>query len=250
MSRETVLTAITTTPLTAASIASLVGLDHEQVSKHCYNLVTAGRIQRVKVKNTSRKHGAPEMVFAYFVDEVERAGLERLPKTKQNASEIPENETRTEDCEEDDEPMPPADAAMLALANRALHERLISIANVIGHKGGNDGELESAVIALLTRVEDAERRFDDCLKDRFARNDALLRSPDAAQQNPGSTQITPLGWLCLSGGNRYETEAEARKAAEEYCTDPDLDHGFEPAWVVAIVAEATPIVAVSWRESA
>ena len=54
-------------------------------------------------------------------------------KAKEIAAEIPLNETRTETSE--DEAMPPADANLLASANRMLHKRLEGVAHALRGSG-------------------------------------------------------------------------------------------------------------------
>lgn len=75
--------------------------------------------------------------------------------------------------EADDDAMPPADPFILAMANRAISERLEQIATAIGHEEGNDGKLVSSVIALSLERDELARKFADAIKGREIDGDNL-----------------------------------------------------------------------------
>ena len=272
--RQQIISALGNEALTADEIGRDINRPHDKLKHNLGEMVRVGLLKRGRDDAT----GMPAYrALASTVDLPAR-------KTKQKQGEIPLNESRSEAIQDEDA-LPPANPDWLASANRMLNQRLEEIALAVGHEGGNDGELVSKAIAMATRLEETERKLAEAIKGR-EHDQALLHEhldaiahalrgsglPDLANAQASDEDLAikvtaltgayrmalaeaepgpkaPLGWMCVSDGILYQTEAEARRAAEVYYCN-DSDYIAESVYLAAITAEARPVVAVKWRESA
>ena len=124
-------------------------------------------------------------------------------------------------AEAEDDAMPPADAALLALANRELADRLTRVAHVLrgsgleGLKDLDDGaDLQTAAAALtgayqmaLANLQARGEQFLEMQDELNRRDDELLAQAstivDLRSQLEGLQREVMRGATCLSGQDRY-----------------------------------------------
>ena len=170
--------------------------------------------------------------------------------------------------------IPPADAALLASANRMLSERLAGVAHALRGSGLpaladiDDGEdMQMCVAALTGAYQMALAERDNCLWQRDAwRNMAAAFDCSTPNELVGYIEtlqresmkgVTCIsrpkervfqGFACMVGGAEiYQDETAARMAAETALAD--FPAGQSVA-VVAIVAQAENVLAPLWKEAA
>ena len=188
-------------PMTARQIAKATGATLGLISPTLSGMVKAGQISRV------------------LADPCEAYGYTRLPPAggdseggetdvKAQSAEFPPQITpEIPPTEAEDDAMPPADASLLALANRELADRLARVAHVLrgsgleGLKDLDDGaDLQTAAAALTGAYQMA-------LANLQARDDELFVQAGTVVEL--RTQLETLqreamrGASCLSGQDRY-----------------------------------------------
>ena len=188
-------------PMTARQIAKATGATLGLISPTLSGMVKAGQISRV------------------LADPCEAYGYTRLPPAgsgseggeadvkAQSAKFTPQITPEIPPTEAEDDAMPPADASLLALANRELSDRLARVAHVLrgsgleGLKDLDDGaDLQTAAAALTGAYQMA-------LANLQARDDELF--VQAGTVVGLRTQLETLqreamrGASCLSGQDRY-----------------------------------------------
>jgi hypothetical protein len=218
--------------LTALQISNQTGMEVGQVARQIYDMHKAGDVERKKVPNTTRKSGAPTTVYAYRMSQ---AG-----STECNS----------------------ADKAAPIQAINLDDDRLERVAHVLRGCGLDSlkdctasDDLQTAVAALAGAYQMALERIKEVRELNASLTESLGESTRVSNEmrqinekiiGKKKTDSYQMGWLCAVHGQVFESQAEARQAAEEYCTQhPDPEQCF----VAAIVAEATPITAVKWVEA-
>ena len=242
-------------PMTARQIATATGATLGLISPTLSGMVKAGQISRV------------------LADPCEAYGYTRLPPAgsdseggetdvKAQSAEIPPQITpATPPAEDGDDTMPPADASLLALANRELADRLARVAHVLrgsgleGLKDLDDGaDLQTAAAALTGAYQMA-------LAELQARDDELFVQAGTIAGLRNQIETLQREATCLSGQDRYTAagylvRASKRKPrtllAEDKAREAALSSiraGAQRAEVFALVPVGQARRGAEWRSA-
>ena len=202
-------------PMTARQIATATGAALGLISPTLSGMVKAGQVSRVSSGETeaygyTRLLSGPETVTQNAQPEVAKntgSSASGSLSPSEGAAATPSAAPVAADEPQDDDAMPPADASLLALANRELADRLARVAHVLrgsgleGLKDLDDGaDLQTAAAALTGAYQMA-------LANLQARDDELF--VQAGTVVGLRTQLETLqreamrGASCLSGQDRY-----------------------------------------------
>jgi len=208
-----VLPAFDEQPIDARAIATTTGCAKALIDGALWAMVKAGQCVR-------HTNGGP-----YGYTRLPPAGSDSEggeTDVKAQSAEIPPQITpeKPDDVEHDDA-MPPADAALLALANRELADRLARVAHVLrgsgleGLKDLDDGaDLQTAAAALTGAYQMALAELHACtgkiadLQHKVSMQDAELFKQaavvvDLRNQLESLQREAMRGATCLSGQDRY-----------------------------------------------
>ena len=202
-------------PMTARQIATATGAALGLISPTLSGMVKAGQVSRVS-SGVTEAYGYTRLPPAGSDSEGGEADV------KAQSAEIPPQITpEIPPTEAEDDTMPPADASLLALANRELADRLARVAHVLrgsgleGLKDLDDGaDLQTAAAALtgayqmaLANLQARGEQFLE-MQDALNKRDAELLNQAALVVNLRSSIETMQreamrGATCLSGQDRY-----------------------------------------------
>jgi DNA-binding HxlR family transcriptional regulator len=243
--RQQIISALGNEALTADEIGRAINRPHDKLKHNLGEMVRVGLLKRVRDDAT----GMPAYrALASTVDLPAR-------KTKQKQGEIPLNESCSEAIQDEDAP-PPANPDWLASANRMLNQRLKEIAlAVVGHEGGNDGELVSKAIAMATRLEETERKLADAIKGRehdqallidlLARLEAIAHAlrgaglPDLANVQAGDGNL-PVKVVALTGAYQQAID-QIHSLTSLAAAQPNPGAGLQPLFYASFLAYSDPI---------
>ena len=260
-------------PMTARQIATATGAALGLISPNLSGMVKAGQISRV------------------LADPCEAYGYTRLPPAgsdseggeadvkAQSAKFPPQIPPEIPPTEAEDDAMPPADASLLALANRELADRLARVAHVLrgsgleGLKDLDDGaDLQTAAAALtgayqmtLANLQARGEQFLE-MQDALNKRDAELLAQastivDLRSQLETLQREAMRGATCLSGQDCYTVAGylvRASKRKPRTLLDKDkardaalssIRAGAQRAEVFALVPVGHARRGVEWRSA-
>ena len=202
-------------PMTARQIATATGATLGLISPTLSGMVKAGQVSRVSSGETeaygyTRLLSGPETVTQNAQPEVAKntgssasgslspsEGAAVQSKPAPVAAATPSAAPVAADETQDDDEMPPADASLLALANRELSDRLARVAHVLrgsgleGLKDLDDGaDLQSAAAALTGAYQTALAE-SATLRRKIIERDSAMEIMDA-QVVAASETLAPL----------------------------------------------------------
>lgn len=258
-------------PMTARQIATATGAALGLISPTLSGMVKAAQVSRVS-------SGATE---AYGYTRLPPAGSDSEggeTDVKAQSAEIPPQITpAVPPAEAGDDAIPPADASLLALANRELADRLARVAHVLrgsgleGLKDLDDGaDLQTAAAALtgayqmaLANLQARGEQFLEMQDALNKRDDELLKQAalvvDLRNQIESLQREAMRGATCLSGQDRYTAAGylvRANKRKPRTLLDKDkardaalssIRAGAQRAEVFALVPVGHARRGVEWR---
>lgn len=186
-------------PMTARQIAKATGATLGLISPTLSGMVKAGQISRV-LAGPCDAYGYTRLPPAGSDSEGGEADVKaqsaEIPPQIPPAPDVPDAPDAPDDVEHDDA-MPPADASLLALANRELSDRLARVAHVLrgsgleGLKDLDDGaDLQSAAAALTGAYQTALAE-SATLRRKIIERDSAMEIMDA-QVVAASETLAPL----------------------------------------------------------
>ncbi|HRO38066.1 hypothetical protein [Thauera sp.] len=216
-------------PMTARQIATATGAALGLISPTLSGMVKAGQVSRVSSGVTeaygyTRLLSGPETVTQNAQPEVAKntgSSASGSLSPSEGAAATPSAAPVAADEPQDDDAMPPADASLLALANRELGDRLARVAHVLrgsgleGLKDLDDGaDLQSAAAALTGAYQMALAELHACtgkiadLQHKVSMQDAELFKQagvvvDLRNQLESLQREAMRGATLLSGDDRY-----------------------------------------------
>lgn len=266
-----VLPAFGAEPIDARAIATTTGCAKALIDGALWAMVKAGQCVR-------HTNGGP-----YGYTRLPPAGSDSEggeADVKAQSAEIPPQITpAVPPAEADDDAIPPADASLLALANRELAGRLARVAHVLrgsgleGLKDLDDGaDLQTAAAALtgayqmtLASLQARGEQFLEMQDELNRRDDELLAQAstivDLRSQLEGLQREVMRGATCLSGQDRYTAAGylvRASKRKPRTLLDKDkardaalssIRAGAQRAEVFALVPIGHARRGVEWRSA-
>ena len=202
-------------PMTARQIATATGAALGLISPTLSGMVKAGQISRVSA-GPCDAYGYTRLPPAGSDSEGGEADVKA-----QSAEIPPQIPPAIQPTEAEDDAMPPADASLLALANRELADRLARVAHVLrgsgleGLKDLDDGaDLQTAAAALTGAYQMTLAELHACtgkiadLQHKVSMQDAELFKQagvvvDLRNQLESLQREAMRGATCLSGQDRY-----------------------------------------------
>ena len=216
-------------PMTARQIAKATGAALGLISPTLSGMVKAGQVSRVSSGETeaygyTRLLSGPETVTQNAQPEVAKntgSSASGSLSPSEGAAATPSAAPVAADEPQDDDAMPPADASLLALANRELADRLARVAHVLrgsgleGLKDLDDGaDLQTAAAALtgayqmtLANLQARGEQFLEMQDELNKRDDELLKQAALVVNLRSSIETMQReamrGASLMSGQDRY-----------------------------------------------
>ena len=251
-------------PMTARQIATATGAALGLISPTLSGMVKAGQISRV-LAHRCDAYGYTRLPPAGSDSEGGEADVKaqsaEIPPQIPPAPDVPD---APDDVEHDDA-MPPADASLLALANRELADRLARVAHVLrgsGLEGLKDldggADLQTAAAALTGAYQMALANLQARDDELFVQAGAIV---DLRSQLETLQREAMRGATCLSGQDRYTAAGylvRASKRKPRTLLDKDkardaalssIRAGAQRAEVFALVPIGQARRGVEWRSA-